>query len=246
MTKRSAGLLAAFVLVGVAAVVAVAGAESGPGSGAKAAGAQLRLSDATMIIEINSTDGDAGLQLFVDSDPWTRMTVFAPNGRTVLDVDAKGRLDGFGLTEFFSESNEPEFSELPLRRFKQRFPAGRYRIVGRTTEGRRVVGSARLSHDTPVGPRITAPAAEATVPESGLVARWSRGNQPRGVEIVAYRVIVEREDPLRAFSADLPASVTSVTIPAEFLEPGVEYMLEIQAIERSGNQSITEQGFRVS
>jgi hypothetical protein len=239
MAKRF-GWLAGFVLVGVAALVAVA--ESEPSGGAQA---PIRLSEATMIIEINSTDGDAGLQVFFDSEPWSRMAVFAPNGRKVLDVDAKGRLNGFGLTELFSESNEPEFSELSLARFKKRFPAGRYRISGRTIEGRRVVGSARLSHDTPNGPSITSPAEGATVPESGAVVRWTEGRQPRGVEIVGYRVIVEREDPLRVFNADLPASVTSVTVPVEFLEPGTEYKAEVQAIEKSGNQSISELEFRV-
>jgi hypothetical protein len=38
------------------------------------------------------------------------------------------------------------------------------------------------------------------------------------------------------FNADVPASVTSVTIPAEFLEPGTDYKLEVQAIEKSGTR----------
>lgn len=234
--------VAVAVLAGVTAPVV---ATAGPAEPAKRA-KPVRLADATMIIEVNSTDGDAGLQVFLDGEPWTRMKVRAPDGRTILDVDAQSRLNRFGLTELFSESNEPPFSELPLRRFKRRFPEGVYRFAGRTVEGRRLVGRARLSHDTPRGPRITAPAADATVAEDAVVARWRRGRQPRGVRITGYRVIVEREDPLRVFNADLPASVTSVTVPAEYLEPGVEYKLEIQAIERSGNQSISERSFRVS
>jgi hypothetical protein len=236
MTRRS--VLAVPALIGVAALGAVAAAEPQQRT--------VRLSEATMIIEVNSTDGDAGLQVFVDAEPWSRMAVFAPGGRKIIDVDAKSRLDRFGLTELFSESNEPEFSELSLRKFKQRFPAGTYRIVGRTVEGQRLVGSARLSHDTPTGPQVSSPADGASVPEQGVVARWAPGRQPSGVQIAGYRVIVEREEPLREFSAELPASQTSVTVPAEFLEPGVEYKLEIQAIERSGNQSISEQTFRVA
>jgi hypothetical protein len=244
--RPKAALLVPFVLLaGIAVLAGTAAALSKDGPGADSAQRALRLDEATMIIEINATDGDAGLQVFLDGEPWTEMAVFAPNGRRILDVDARGRLNRFGLTELFSESNEPEFSELPLRRFKQRFPAGRYRFRGETVEGRRLVGSARFSHDTPAGPRISAPAPGATVPEDAVVARWSRGAQPRGVDIAGYRVIVEREDPLRVFNADLPASATSVTVPAEFLEPGIEYLLEIQAIERSGNQTISEQSFRV-
>jgi hypothetical protein len=48
------------------------------------------------------------------------------------------------------------------------------------------------------------------------------------------------------FSADLPASVTSLTVPSEFLESGIEYKLEVQAIEASGNQTLTEMSFMVS
>ena len=238
-------LLAGTVLIAGVAGIASA-ASSGPATGGGAAARPLNLEEATMIVEVNATDRDAGLQVFLDGEPWSRMTVAAPSGRRILDVDAKGRLDRHGLTELFSESSEPEFSDLPLGAFKRRFPAGRYRFAGRTVEGRRLVGSARLSHDIPNGPRITAPAAGATVPEGAAVARWEPGDQPAGVEITGYRAIVEREDPLRVFQADLPGSVTSVTIPPEFLEPGTDYKIEVQAIERSGNQTISEVEFRVS
>ena len=245
--RPKAALLAALVLLaGIAGLVVITAATSNGSPGARAAAKPIRLDNATMIIEVNSTDRDAGLQVFLDGEPWSEMAVFAPDGRKILDVDATGRLNRFGLTELFSESHEPEFSELPLRKFKKRFPAGRYRFRGTTVEGRRLVGSARFSHDTPAGPEITSPAAGASVPEANVVASWNRGRQPVGVDIVAYRVIVEREKPLRVFDADLPASVNSVTIPSEFLEPGIKYKLEVQSIEKSGNQTISEITFRVS
>jgi hypothetical protein len=245
--RPKATLPEALVLLAViGAVGAIAAATSNGSSGTKAAARPVRLADATMIIEVNSTDRDAGLQVFLDGEPWSRMAVFAPNGRKILDVDATGRLNRFGLTELFSESHEPEFSDVSLRKFKRRFPAGTYRFRGTTVEGKRLVGNARLSHDTPAGPEITSPAAGATVPEAEVVASWNRGRQPAGVDIVGYRAIVEREKPLRVFDADLPSSVTSVTIPSEFLEPDTEYKLEVQAIERSGNQTISELTFMVS
>jgi hypothetical protein len=178
--------------VPLAAIVAAATSNGSPG--ATAAQKPIRLDEATMIIEVNATDGDAGLQVFLDAEPWSAMAVYAPNGRRILDVDATGRLNRFGLTELFAESNEPEFAELPLRAFERRFPAGRYRLRGMTIEGRRLVGSARFSHATRAGPEITSPAAGASVPEANLVASWNRGSQPAGVEIVGYRAIVERED----------------------------------------------------
>jgi hypothetical protein len=242
---RKVALAAALLLFsGVAALVAIAAATSTGSPGAKAA-KPMKLEDSTMIVEINATDGDAGIQPFLDGEPWTRMAIFAPNGRRILALDAEGKLNKHGLTELFAESDEPEFSDLPLRKFKKRFPAGTYRFRGETTEGRELVGNAKLSHDLPDGPKITAPTEGQTLSENDAVASWSAGSQPKGVQIVGYEVAVERERPLRVFSADLPASQTSITIPAEFLEPGVKHKIEVLAIERSGNQTITEVPFKV-
>jgi hypothetical protein len=108
------------------------------------------------------------------------------------------------------------------------------------------MGRARLSHDIPDGPQITSPADGSTVAPGSIVARWNPVPEPTGINVVGYRTIVEREEPLRVFSADLPASVTSVTIPSEFLQSGTKYKLEVQAIEASGNQTLTEIEFSVS
>lgn len=244
--RRKAAVAAVLVLFGgVAALVGIAAATSTGSPGAKAA-KPMKLEDSTMIVEINATDGDAGIQPFLDGGPWTRMAILAPNGRRILDVDAEGKLNKHGLTELFAESDEPEFSDLPLRKFKKRFPAGTYRFRGETTEGRKLVGKAKLSHDFPDGPEITTPTKGQTLSENDAVASWNPGSQPDGVQIVGYQVVVERENPLRVFSADLPASQTSITIPPEFLEPGAETKIEVLAIDKSGNQTITEVPFNVS
>lgn len=72
---------------------------------------------------------------------------------------------------------------------------------------------------------------------------WDAVVEPAGIQIDGYQVIVELEEPLRIFSVDLPASVTAVTVPAEFLEPGTDYKFEVLAITESGNQTITESTF---
>lgn len=206
----------------------------------------LRLADASMIVEVNATAGDAGLQVFLDAEAWRRMTIRGPDGRKLgklLEIDTKGRLTRFGLTELFSESSEPPFDVFPLRRFKELFPEGKYTFTGRTVEGRRLVGAATLTHDIPNGPEIVSPADGASVPRHTAVARWVPVAQPPGIRIVGYRVIVEREDPLRVFSVDLPASAHSVKIPPKFLESGIDYLIEIQAIEAGGNQTLTELEF---
>jgi hypothetical protein len=211
----------------------------------EAASAPIRLADARLIVEINATDGDAGLQVFLDGEPWRSMAISGPDGRTILAVEAEGRLTNFGLTELFSESSEPPFDEFPLARFNALFPEGTYNLAGTTVEGQRLVGRATLTHAFPDGPRIVSPADGATVARDDLVARWKPVTTPAGIRIAGYRAIVTREDPLRVLSVDLRAAVNRVEIPSEFLEPGTEYKLEVQAIEASGNQTLTEIAFRV-
>ena len=241
--KRRLTLIAA----GIAglALLAFGGTALGRGQASEAASQPVRLAAATLIIEVNETDGDAGLQFFLDGEPWRSMTISDPSGRVVIDVDAEGRLRDWGLTEFFSESNEPPFTEVPLAEFLARFPAGRYSFVGETIEGERLVGTARLSHDIPEGPEITSPADGATVNRDGVVASWNAPPEPPGIDIVGYRVIATQEDPHRIYQVELPASARSVPIPAAFLQSGTEYELEIQAIEESGNWTFNTSTFFV-
>jgi Fibronectin type III domain len=230
-----------WIVAGIAALPTVAIV---PALGYGAPAKPVRLAEATLIVEVNATDGDAGLQVFLDGEPWRSMRITDPNGREIAAVNAVGRLTNYGLTELFSESSEPPFDEFPLARFKRLFPEGRYTFAGETIEGEKLTGAARLSHDIPRGPRIVSPGEGTRVDRTALVASWNAPPKRAGVEIAVYRAIVTREEPLRVFSADLPRSARRVTVPTEFLEPGVEYKLEVQAIEKSGNQTLTEVTFR--
>jgi hypothetical protein len=241
--RRRRNLIAAGVAA--LALLALGGTALGRGQTGEAASQPVRLAAATLIVEVNGTDGDAGLQFFLDGEPWNSITISDPSGNVVLDVDAKGRLKDWGLTELFSESNEPPFTEVPLAEFKARFPEGKYTFVGATIDGEKLVATARLSHDIPVEPEITAPADGATVDRRGVVAKWTPAAQPRGIDIVGYRVIVTREDPLRVYQVELPASARKVPIPAVFLQSDTEYELEIQAIEESGNWTFATSFFSV-
>lgn len=256
MTKRfhtpaTVVLAASSFLLGTAALVGFATAKSDSSPSARAAsssqatGKSIRLEEATMIIELNSTDRDAGIQVFLDGEPWKSMRILRPGGGKVLKVKARGRLKGFGLTELFSESNEPELQELPLRKFKQRFPEGKYIFVGKTVEGQKLRAKAKFTHNIPKGPEITSPTEGSEVPANDVVASWDPVPDTRRVDIVGYRAIVEKEKPLRVFSVDLPANVTSIKVPPEFLQSSKKHKLEVQAIERGGNQTISEIDFRV-
>jgi hypothetical protein len=63
------------------------------------------------------------------------------------------------------------------------------------------------------------------------------------LKFIGYQVTVERENPPRVLSADVPPKSTSFTVPADFLEPGTAYKFEVLAIEVSGNQTITVSSF---
>ena len=69
------------------------------------------------------------------------------------------------------------------------------------------------------------------------------------VEIVEYQVILDQVDPerdtpwvdgkTRRALINLPGTVTSLTVPPEFLLPEAAYEFEILAIEASGNSTIS-------
>jgi hypothetical protein len=208
-------------------------------------GAPIAFEEARIFIEVNSTDGDAGIQMFLDGEGWDEVTVAGPDGQELLAVEGKGSVGHQGVTELFLESAEPSFEEQPLEELLALFPEGEYTFRGRTTEGEALEATATFSHAIPNGPVLVSPAEDSVQDPNATVVTWNPVADPPGSRIVEYQLIVEREaDPERAFSVHVPATVTSVTVPAEFLEPGTEYDFEVLAIEESGNQTISERSFK--
>jgi hypothetical protein len=237
---------------GLGAVGAVGrdgGSTTGPDAGHAAQAAQrkpIRIEASDLFISIHATDGDAGLRMDVEGEDWRRLTVRDPKGRTVIDVKGKGRLSGHGLTGLTFESSDRSFAEVPLRRFKARFPRGRYTFRGTTVEGRRLIGSDRLTHRTPQAPVVLDPAEDAVLDPGSVVVRWEPVTRPRGIRIVAYRVLVTEEASDRELTVDLGPDATSAAVPADFLARAGEYKVELYAREQSGNQTITEVPFESS
>jgi hypothetical protein len=234
--RRRRLLLALLLVLGLTASVPVRPAGAGS--------ATIPFADARLKIEVNATDGDAGLQVFLDGEPWRAVSLYSPSGRKLVNIDAKGPLKNYGLTELFSESSEPPFDEFPLEEFKKLFPEGVYTFRGRTIDGKALKSTARLTHDIPAGPRILRPREDAEVRRDRVVVAWRPVRRP-GVEIVGYQVVVTREDPLRVLSVDLPARARRLHVPTVFLQRGVEYKAEVLAIEAGGNQTLTEVAFTV-
>jgi len=211
-------------------------------------------SQTKIILEVNATAEDGGIQIFLDGTGWNRLEISDPYGQDVLEVGGSSSVGVTGITELFFESAEPSFEDLPLPQLLARFPEGRYSFEGMTVDGKSLSGAATLRHSIPAGPRVFSPAEGSTVsPSFPVLVDWDPVSSPypgtsAPVTISGYQVIVERvrPQPLLAFSVFLPATVTQVTVPPEFIQANADYKFEVLAIEESGNQTITESSFSTS
>jgi len=237
--KRHMRILSVFIVATLALFLSSAAPEGWA--------AQIPFSKAKIIFEFNSSGPDLGIQVSLDGEPWNEIKIADPKARTILEIEAAGRLKNFGLTELFAESNEPNFEDVLPEDILARFPAGEYKFFGKTIEGDKLVGTATLTHAIPDGPTNV---SAQVGPGNTRVISWvapppvsSLTGLP--INIVGYQVIVERVDndqlgaATRIFDVKLPV-VTNVTVPPQFLEPGKQYKFEVLAIEAGGNQSITE------
>jgi hypothetical protein len=204
-----------------------------------------------VFIEINATDGDAGLQGKLDGEAWNQATVTRPDGEVVFELTPQSNLMEHGVTEIQWESNEPPFTEFPLADFLTRFPAGEYSASAMTVAGQVLMSTATLTHNLPAGPVITAPAEEEVVVSgTDLTVTWEAvtddfqrpGAGDLASAIVGYVVVVEYEgeETTEVLTLDVPAEETQAIIPGSFLRTGRIYKIEVGAREESGNQTVTE------
>jgi hypothetical protein len=212
----------------------------------------VRLEDARLKFEINSTDRDGGVQVFIDAEEWKTMSIFDPRGTQIFSTRTGGRLARFGGSELFLESGEPPFSELPLRKLLKQWPAGVYSFRGTGADGQVFRGSARLTHLLPAGPELVSP-VESSAPQAprDTVMHWRQVPPPEGSRIIGYQVLVERETgakalPVVTLDVTMPPTATRLRVPPGFLRPNTEYSWEVLAIERSGNQTLSSSTFTTS
>ncbi|MDP6526492.1 MAG: hypothetical protein QGI24_06095 [Kiritimatiellia bacterium] len=210
----------------------------------------IEFDEAELFFEENTTDGDMGLHLKVDGEGWRKMFLVTPQGRRLLDIKVRGSLgQEIGLTELFSESAEPGYDEMPREEFLELFEEGDYRFYGFTLEGDWLVAYPELTKNIPGAPEILSPEEEAEVdPEEDLVIEWAPLDDPNPPEssIEFYEVVCEKdedEERLRVFTVHMLPTDTNVRVPAEFLEAGKAYKVEIVAQETSGNRAAAEVEF---
>jgi hypothetical protein len=219
--------------------------QTGTGSGQV-----VRIDDARLKFEINATDGDGGIQVFLDAEQWRRMSIFDPAGHRILTTRTRGIMALQGGTELFLESAEPTFDELPLTELLQRWPAGRYEFRGRGIDGETYVGAARLTHDLPDGPELLSPLeGEGPQDPTHTVLRWRRVPPPNGSPIIGYQVLVVEPDtglrslPKVTLDVMMPPTAHRLRVPPGFLKSSTEYEWEVLAIERGGNQTLSSSTF---
>lgn len=221
----------------------------------------IELEEVKFIFEVNNTDGDIGVQLKFDGEPWDSIKGFTPDGKLLFDIKGNNSLKDLGLTENFFESEEPVFrgpdADITIEEIQDMFPEGEYELSGTTVEGDKLVGTAHLSHVIPCGPVITSPAGNPD-PDNTTIA-WDPVTTEidpvtgdcvasEDIDIIGYEVIVEVEEPLlRVFDVILPGTADSIMVSPEFLDFDTEYKLEVIAIQSNdgeyGNQTITESEF---
>jgi hypothetical protein len=217
----------------------------------------IPLKEAKLNIEHNAKDEDTGFQGFIDSEGWNMITLTGPKGK-ILDFKATGKLGKLGLTELFFETVEPANADVPIAELLKNLPEGSYVFKGSAIESGekmgKTMGTAWLTHHIPEGPELLSPTEDAVVSaEEDLLVSWSPVDKTidgSDINIISYQLIIEKDEMphqhmigKQGLSMYLPASVTEIPIPKEFLEPDTDYKWEVLAIEESGNQSLMSSQF---
>jgi hypothetical protein len=202
---------------------------------ANATGATVEFADAQLFFELNSTDNDLGLQIFLDTDDgWKRVRVLDPSRRGLIEFEADGRLSQLGITELRFESAEPSPEEVLAL-----FPPGEYRFRGRTVEDDQLASNATLSHDFPPAPTITPSNGEVVDPRN-LVVEW---NAPEAEKV---EIIIEQDELEDVLDVTFSGETRRLRVPPQFLQPGLEYKIEILSIAENGNRIIAEGTFETA
>jgi hypothetical protein len=247
MRKLLAVVVPTALLAGGLSAVSYADTEGQPAT--PRAGKVIKIADARLKFEINATDQDGGLQVFLDAEQWRTMSIFDPDGRRLLTTTTQGVMAKQGGTELFMESAEPTFDELPLDQLLARWPAGRYEFRAVGLDGEAMQGAARLTHDLPAGPELVSPLDAGGQDPKDTVLRWKRVPPPNGSPIIGYQVLVVRPDtglkalPKVTLDVMMPPTAERLRVPRGFLQPGTEYEWEVLAIEKGGNQTLSSSTF---
>jgi len=198
--------------------------------------AEVEFEHPRLFVVFNSTDDDAQVILAGASESVGGITALSIDGpRNAVAINAyfdDGR--NLGQADFQFDSPEPS-----LARLKHAYPAGLYRFSATTSSKCMLRSELRLSYKLPSAPVIVFPLeGDSGVPSHGFVAMW------QGIaDADAIRLAVEVEEVGTTLAVDLPGDATSFNVPGEFLKPGLLYTMDVIAIAKSGNRTVTDVQF---
>ena len=199
----------------------------------------------------------------IDGDAWKSLEIEGPNEQQLMNVWIRNNLRKQGMTEFFFESDEPNFGELSPAAFFKRFPQGIYEFEGITLDDEELEAEIRLSHvmagppnSIKVNGKSSAKNCDAVLPvvSEPVTLDWSPvtkshptvGTPNVNVQVQQYQVVgeIEREGQtpdVLVFAVDLPPNVTAFEFPEDFtgMADG-EMKFEIVIKLRNGNQTAVE------
>jgi hypothetical protein len=231
---------------------------------------ELEFEEADLFLELNDTDGDLGLQGFVEGDAWKRLEIEGPGETELMNIWVRNALRRQGLSEFFFESDEPGFDELSPAAFLRRFPQGIYEIEGITLEGEEIESEVFLSHVLAGPPpgnikvngqnsAVNCDAPNLPVVTEPVTLNWNPVTQSHptigrpGVEVFVhhYEVVgeIEREGGTPeelVFSAILPRFRTKFEFPVDFTSLAEDEMKwELITVLGNGNKTAVESCFEI-
>lgn len=151
------------------------------------------LGECKALVEINSSDGDAGFHFLMDGDDFIRAAMFGPDWRKLFSYSTRRELRKQTLTETFAESAEPlcwfdpdadeEDLEnvVTLAEFLQRWKTGTYHFVGVSKSWELAFGESELTFALPAAPQDLEYEQEEEVDEDGEVEivgeiEWEAGD----------------------------------------------------------------------
>jgi hypothetical protein len=224
-------------VVGAAASAFVALSVLPSGGGAAPSRTTTKPEHLSTVVRYNASDRDAQLifSLKDENQAIGPISLLRPDGARVLD-ERLSRPSALGQSMVEVKTADG----VPLRRLERAYPAGSYRWVGRTVDGKRIAAATRVSYALPRAPTIIAPSDEARgLPTGGVILRW----RPVPDAEAVFVEVEEDADDGRELLMRLDGETASYTVPDGFLENRADYDVEIKAVAPNGNQTAVDTTF---
>jgi hypothetical protein len=194
-----------------------------------------------VFLEFDAAADNLALRVGLDGEDWRDIQIVSPDGKMLFVARGQGPLGRLGLADLSFTAVAAPLDTVPLAHLLLAFPEGRYVFIGTNAQGQRVEGHDHLDHIVPAPPVVDVEVSGGVVTVSwSPVTQVAEGFPEEPVDITAYRVLGEK-----GFSASLPPTATSLTLPpqvVDFLGSG-SHKIQVLAIEKGGNRTVSTASF---